>query len=145
MAGILAPINNACPRCHWFRPDANDWPPWDGHVPVVRAPTFTVGTSDAATVRENARLAAVEARVASANKNDEATCMERIFAIFNGEDEAIPDEGLSESELAFRLSEFGFDASDMNFAVAEFLNNGDLDEYVNEAAGERCFLYLRRW
>merc|ERR1712060_493507 len=25
-------INNACPKCGWFRPDSSQWPRWDGNV-----------------------------------------------------------------------------------------------------------------
>jgi hypothetical protein len=113
---MLAPINNACPRCQWFSPNAGDWPPWNGEVPTVRAPTFTVGTGDAATVRENAREAAVAARVAADATSNSDSCIKRIYAIFNGEEE-IPDEGLSQSDMERRIFEFGFDAGEVDEAI----------------------------
>jgi hypothetical protein len=107
LEGMLAPINNACPRCQWFSPTAEDWPAWDGEVPTVRAPTFTVRTGDdPAAIRDAARLAAVAARLAAAAKSE--SCGERIFAIFFG-GEIIPDEVLSYSDICCRLLESGFD------------------------------------
>jgi hypothetical protein len=127
LEGMLAPINNACPRCQWFSPSAGDWPAWDGEVPTVRAPTFNFGTGDAATVMENAREAAVAARVAAAATSNSDSCIERIYAIFNGEEE-IPElaptpelargtRGLSRSDMERRLLEFGFDLEEVDEAI----------------------------
>jgi hypothetical protein len=132
LEGMLAPINNACPRCQWFSPNAGEWPPWDGEVPTVRAPTFTVGTGDAATVRENAREAAVAARVAAAADSD--SCAEQIYAIFNGEEE-IPDEGLSYSDIERRLLELGidFDEGEMDNSLDLLVHeHGRLEVYEDE-------------
>ena len=138
---MLAPINNACPHCQWFSPTAEAWPPWDGEVPTVRAPTFTVRSGDdPAAVRDAARVAAVAARVAAvaarlAAAADSDSCSERIYAIFFG-DEDIPDAGLTYGEIVSRLLEFGFDESDVGEGLDVLIgeNDGHLEEY-KDAAG----------
>lgn len=133
LQGMLAPINNACPRCQWFSPTAEAWPPWDGEVPTVRAPTFTVRTGDdPAAVRNAARVAAVAARVAAAADSD--CCVERIYAIFFG-DEDIPDAGLTYGEIVSRLLEFGFDEVDVGEGLGVLIgeNDGHLEEYEEDA------------
>ena len=118
LSGKLAPINNACPRCQWFSPTAEDWPPWNGEVPTVRAPTFSVNTGDnPAEVREAAREAAIAARVAAAAHSIDP--IEHIYALFHGE-EHIPDEGLSRAAVMRRIMslEHGFTRDD----VAECLH-----------------------
>merc|ERR1719359_2194785 len=29
LSGSSTPLDNACPRCGWFRPSINEWPRWD--------------------------------------------------------------------------------------------------------------------
>lgn len=108
LEGRMAPINNACPRCQWFSPSADDWPNWDGEIPAVRAPTFSsIISGDPAAVRDAARNAAVAVRLAAAASSD--SCRERIFAIFFG-NEYIPAKGLTHDDIVDRLrSEFDED------------------------------------
>lgn len=102
---MLAPVNNACPRRQWFSPSAEDWQTWNGEVPIVRAPTFAVGTGvDPETVKKNARDAAVAERVAAATHGN--SCSERNIsallttsAPFFGDDEEVPKWGLGYGDI----------------------------------------------
>ena len=129
----MAPINNTCPRCRWFSPNAEDWPAWDGELPAVRAPTFSsVGAGDPAAVRDAAIHAAVAARIAAA-ANSDSTCQERIFAIFFS-DEFPYDQNLSYYYIMKQLGP-EFTREEVYSAIGTLVDEGRL-EMLNESDDE---------
>jgi hypothetical protein len=41
-----AVINNHCPRCDWFSPSIEDWPKWNGRLPVQTEENKTTGNAE---------------------------------------------------------------------------------------------------